>query len=104
MTIWDVVKWGRDEVGGDLAQDNLRTGFTEREMMGVRWIVTIKRDLCVDGTIFVFAEPKFIGKNFILEDVTMYVDRRYYMLEFFAYEYLGSCVGNVASIGRIDFL
>ena len=104
VTIWDVVKWGRDEVGGDLAQDNLRTGFTEREMMGVRWIVTIKRDLCVDDTIFVFAEPKFIGKNFILEDVTMYVDRRYYMLEFFAYEYLGSCIGNVASIGRIDFL
>lgn len=104
VTIWDVVKWGRDEVGGDMSQELLRTGFAERELMGVRWIITIKRDLVPDSTIFLFAEPKFMGKFFILEDTTMYVDRRAYMLEFFAYESIGAAIANVASIGRVDFI
>jgi hypothetical protein len=103
VTIWDVVKWGRDEAGGDLSQDLLERGFAEREIMGVRWIVTIKRDLVPDGSTFQFAEPKFLGKFFILEDTTMYIDRKAYMLEFFAYESLGSTIANVAGVGRADF-
>jgi hypothetical protein len=71
--------------------------------MGVRWIITIKRDLCPDGSVFLFADPKFLGKFLVLEDTTMYVDRKAYMLEFFAYESLGLCIANVAAVGRVDF-
>lgn len=103
VSIWDVVKWGRDEAGGDLSQDLLERGFAEREIMGVRWIVTIKRDLVPDSTTFQFAEPKFLGKFYILEDTTMYIDRKAFMLEFYAYESLGSAIANVAGVGRADF-
>lgn len=103
VTIWDIVKFGRDEVGGDMSQELFKAGFSEQELMGRRWIITIKRDLVPDSTIFLFAEPKFLGKFFILEDVTMYVDRRAFMLEFFSYEALGSSIGNIAAIGRVDF-
>ena len=104
VSIWDIVKFQRNEVGGDMSQELFRTGFTERELMGVRWIITIKRDLVPDGTVFMFAEPKFIGKFYMLEDVTMYVDRKAFMLEFYAYESLGSCIGNVASVARADLV
>lgn len=103
VTIWDVVKFGRDEVGGDLSQELFERGFAEREIMGVRWIITIKRDLVEDGTMFHYAEPKFLGKFFILEDTTMYIDRKAFMLEFFAYESLGACIANVAAVTRADF-
>jgi hypothetical protein len=103
VSIWDIVKWGRDEMGGDMSQDLLRTGFSERELYGVRWLITIKRDLVPDSTIFMFAEPKWIGKFFTLEDTTMYIDRKAFMLEFFAYESLGSAIANIAAIGRVDF-
>jgi hypothetical protein len=103
VTIWDVVKWGRDEVGGDLAQELMQNGFAERELFGVRWIVTIKRDLVPDNSIFMFAEPKFLGKFYVLEDTTMYIDRKAFMLEFFAYESIGACVANVAAVARADF-
>jgi hypothetical protein len=104
VTIWDVVKWGRDEVGGDLSQELMTNGFAERELFGVRWIVTIKRDLVPDNTIFMFAEPKFLGKFYVLEDTTMYIDRKAFMLEFFAYESIGACVANVAAVARADFV
>jgi hypothetical protein len=103
VTIWDVVKFGRDEIGGDLSQELFERGFAEREIMGVRWIITIKRDLVPDSSLFFFAEPKFLGKFFILEDTTMYIDRKAYMLEFFAYESLGACIANVAAVARADF-
>jgi hypothetical protein len=103
VTIWDVVKFGRDEVGGDLSQDLFRTGFTLRELMGVRFIVTIKRDLVADDTIYMFAAPKFLGKFFVLEDTTMYIDRKAFMLEFFAYESIGCAIANVAAVARVDF-
>jgi hypothetical protein len=104
VTIWDIVKFGRDEIGGDLAQEMFRTGFTEREIMGVRYIITIKRTLVPDGTVYLFAAPKFLGKFFVLEDTTMYIDRRAFMLEFFAYESIGSCIANIAAVGRVDFV
>jgi len=103
VSIWDIVKWGRDESGGDLSQDLLERGFAEREIFGVRWIVTIKRDLVPDASIFEFAEPKFLGKFYILEDTTMYIDRKAFMLEFYAYESCGSCIANIAGVGRADF-
>jgi hypothetical protein len=103
VTIWDIVKFGRDEVGGDLAQELFERGFAEREIMGVRWIITIKRTLVPDSSMFQFAEPKFLGKFFILEDTTMYIDRKAFMLEFFAYELLGASIANVAAVARADF-
>jgi hypothetical protein len=34
----------------------------------------------------------------------MYIDRKAYMLEFFAYESIGSCIANIAALGRVDFV
>jgi len=103
VTIWDIVKFGRDETGGDLSQELLERGFAERELLGIRWIVTIKRDLVPDGTVFYFAEPKFLGKFYVLEDTTMFIDRKAFMLEFFAYESIGAAIANVAAVARADF-
>lgn len=103
ITIWDIVKFGRDETGGDMAEELLRTGFAEREFLGARFIITIKTDLVPESTVYLFAEPKFLGKFYTLEDTTMYIDRKAFMLEFFAYETIGSSIANLAAIGRADF-
>jgi len=103
VTAKEFQKWTRDEVGGDLAQDIVENGFMERQWFGVRVLITIKRDLVPDNTAFMFAEPKFFGKFFVLEDTTMYIDRKAFMLEFFAWETIGCSIANVAAVGRADF-
>jgi len=103
ITIWDIVKFGRDEVGGDLAEEMLLNGFSERVFLNCKWIITIKTDLVGNNIVYQFAEPKFMGKFFTLEDTTMYVDRKAYMLEFFAYECIGAAIGNVAAVAKIRF-
>ena len=103
VTIKEIMKWGRDEAGGDFSQDTLKNGWSEAELLNCRWIITIKRDLVDDDTVYMFADPKFIGKNYLLEDTTMYIKREAYMLEFFAYETAGGTIGHTSGIARADF-
>jgi hypothetical protein len=103
VTIRELLKWGRDEEGGDKSESLLWNGWTEAEFMRARWIVTIKRDLVPDNTIFMFADPKFIGKFFLLEDTTMYIKREAWMLEYFCWEELGCSIGHTGSLARVDF-
>jgi hypothetical protein len=104
VTIREIFKWGRDEMGGDFAQDIVKNGWSEQEFMNARWIITIKRDLVPDDTMFHFSDPKFIGKSFLLEDTTMYIKREAYMLEFFAYETTGGTIGHTGGLSRADFV
>ena len=103
LTIRELMKFGREEMGGDFSHDVFKNGWSEQNFMNARWIISIKQDLVPTDSIFMFADPKFLGKSFILEDTTLYVDRKAYMLEFFAYETLGGAIGNTNAVARVDF-
>lgn len=103
ITIKDVMKWERNEAGGDLAEDIVRNGWSLQKLFGVDFLVTIKKGLVATNTMYHFADPKFIGKLYILEETTMYVRREAFFIEFFAYEEIGACIGHTSSVGRVDF-
>ncbi len=100
ITINDVAKFGRDQAGGDLSQNMFVNGFQEKQLLGCNWIVTNKTELVPNNTFYLFASPEFIGKSFILEDVTMFLDKRAYNLEWFAYCERGATIGNPASVAK----
>ena len=103
LTIRELMKFGREEMVGDFSQDVFKNGWAEQNFMNARWIISIKHDLVPTDSIFMVADPKFLGKSFLLEDTTMYIDRKAYMLEFFAYETLGGAIGNTNAVARADF-
>lgn len=103
VTMKDIEKWGRDEIGGDMSEEILREGYSDRTIMNMRWIVTIKRRLVPDNTMFFFAEPKFLGKFLTLTDTVMYIERKAYMLKFFAWESIGMAIANSAAIAKVRF-
>lgn len=103
VSIQEVMKWGRDEMGGDFSQDVMKNGWSDQNFMGVRWIITIKRDLVPDDSIYLFADQKFMGKAFVLEDTTMHIRKDMYFLSFFAWESIGSAIANSAAVARADF-
>lgn len=103
LTIREIMKFGREEMGGDFSQDLFKNGWSEQNFMNANWVVTIKQDLVPSDSMYLFADPKFMGKSYLLEDTTMYIERKAYMLEFFAYETLGGAIGNTNSLARADF-
>jgi hypothetical protein len=104
ITIKDVCKFGRDEMGGDLSQDIMKNGWTQTEFMGKTWIITIKKGLVGNGTMYHFGDPKFIGKAYSLEDTVLFVRREAYFLEFFSYETVGGAIANSSALARADFI
>lgn len=102
VSIQELMKWGRDEMGGDFSQDVMMDGWSKKKFMNADWILTIKRDLVPDDSLYHFAHEKFLGKAYALEDTTMVIDRYGPMLEFWAYESIGSAIANSAAVGRTD--
>ncbi len=98
ITIHDVAKFGRDEAGGDLSESMFVDGFQQKKLLGLNWVVTNKTELVAESYFYVFASPEFLGKSFVLEDTTMYVDKKAYNLEFFAYCERGATIGNPAAV------
>lgn len=103
VTIHQILKWGYDEAGGDTSGEFLRKGWTELDLMGRKWIVTIERTLVPYDSMYFFGDPRAIGKSFLLEDTVMHIKREAFMIEFFAYETLGGAIGNVSALARADF-
>ena len=103
ITVKEVAKMTRNEWGGDIAADVMRDGWTSSEFQGVRWLITIKKGLVPSGTMYHFADPKFIGKSYVLEDTTLFVERKAFFLNWFAYELLGAAIGNTSGVARVDF-
>jgi hypothetical protein len=104
ITLFDVMKMWPVEAGNDLSETMLRKGTIETNLLNRRWIATIKRRLVPDGRIHYFANAKFMGKYCVLEDLTMYVERKFFLLEFFAYKHCGGTIANPASVAIVDFL
>jgi hypothetical protein len=102
ITIEDVGKFDRTEAGGDLSESLLVDGFQQKKLLGVNWVVTNKHELVAESEFFLFASPEFLGKSYVLEDTTMYVDKKAFNLEFFAYCERGATIGNVAAVGRAE--
>lgn len=100
ITINSVSKFGRDEVGGDLSQEMFVNGFQQKRIAGINWIVTNKTELIANNVFYLFASPEFIGKSYVLEDTTLYLDKKAFNLEFFAYTERGATIGNVASVAK----
>lgn len=103
VTINQVLKFGRDEMGGDMSQDIFRKGWTETEFMNMRWIITIKHELIPNDSMYFFADPKFIGKAYLLEDVALFMRREAFLMDWFAYETLGGAIAHPGGLVRVDF-
>lgn len=102
ITVHDIAKFGRDETGGDMSESMFVEGFTTKRLLGVNWIVTNKTELVADNTFWLFSSPEFMGKSFVLEDVTLYLDKKAYNLEFFAYTERGGTIGNPAAVALAE--
>jgi len=99
----NILGMDHDALGGPGAEDLFKNGWTKMPLMGMQAIVTIKRDLVPNDSIFMFAPQDYIGDFLIVTDATMSFKKEDYMLKFFGYEYLGQCWKNIAAFARADF-
>jgi len=98
--------WGREELGGDKAQDLAIKGLKALgafEIMGINHIATIKRNLVANGEIFQFTSPDFLGRAYMLEDIKITLKKDYDIMRMRAQEQVGLTIGNTRGIQRVIF-
>lgn len=104
-TAKEFVKSDRAEIGGDLSEKMWKDGLKaigDSVILGVPHIFTIKDDLVPDNIVYSFAEPDFLGRFYILQDVTMYVEKKEDIITMNATETIGAGILNVAGVAKID--
>lgn len=103
VTVKELMKWGREETGGDMAQDILQNGLSTVTLLGKTWVVTIKRDLVPNGRIYGYTSPDFLGKNYVLSDTTVTVRQDKYFLQFDCMMEQGCTIGNILGLSAVQF-
>jgi hypothetical protein len=103
VTAADLLKLERSEVGGDEAQRAYLEGTTPATVLGLKSILTIKRELVPDGTIYFFSSEEFLGKYFRLQPLTVFMETKAFFLQFFQYMNIGMSIGNPKGAFRVDF-
>jgi hypothetical protein len=104
LFVFDIMKWGRDEAGGDVSQQLLLQGFTQDTFEKMPIVGTIKHDLIPENRVFQFANPEYLGKNLVLEQPVMYVDKKAFMMEFMFYMTSGLTIAHPGGLAAVDFV
>lgn len=102
--IAEVLKFTRDTIGGDRAEDLFFGGWANvQNVFGVDWAVTIKRDVVADNFIYYFAEPKFLGKFYELSPAVLSVDKELPWITFWALETIGVGIAHAYGMAIAQF-
>lgn len=103
-TYCDFGAFGRDDVGGDMAQDMFINGVTLTKIQGIDTVVTTKSELVGDNDVYIYTDPKYYGGFYTYEDVSMVTDEQDDIwLSFFAHEMIGMSVVNAAGVAKVSF-
>jgi len=88
------------EIGDVLASEVAKDGYRYNTILGHKIVTTIKTDIFSPREVWVFAEPDFLGKFYILNNTKFYVDKRANLIEWQAWEDIAMGFGNVRSMAR----
>jgi hypothetical protein len=96
----------RNTAGGDLAERTLTEGtkaLGKLQFAGVPYVATIKRDLVPANFIYQFADPAFLGRAYMLQDIRLWVEKKLDILRFCAFEKVGLTIANVGAVNITEF-
>ena len=104
---WDkVAKWTIEDLGdekqGSIAFDGLKESRIGAGAEGIKVITTIKNELVLRGDIYMFTPPEYLGRNFVLEEISFWAKKERNKIQFGAQGEHMTGIGNIASIAKLE--
>ncbi len=96
----EFVKLLPTEIGEELAHKMAQGGLVEDTFFGRKFLFTIKDEIVEDGAMYMYAKPEFLGSFLTLEDATLFIENRAFMMEFFIYSMCGMSIGNGYALSK----
>lgn len=90
-------------IGDVLSSEIAKDGYRYNTLLGHKLLTTTKTQILSPREIFVFAEPDYLGKFYILNNTKFYIDKRANFIEWQAWEDIGMAFGSIDGIARVIF-
>lgn len=94
--------WTHEDMGDTIQSETVVNGWTYNKALGLRMIRTIKNDILREGNVYVFTKAEYFGRNYTLNDVKFYIDKKANRIFWQAWMDIGMGFGNIASAVKIE--
>lgn len=105
-TLAEFVKMGRNDVGGDLAQEMFKKGLAgvgELEFFGCSYVPSIKRDIIADDTVYYFSTPEYTGDFAEYSKPQLYISKKGRYIHFHAEEQIAITIVNANAVSKVTY-
>jgi hypothetical protein len=105
VTSKEFAKWAPLDAGEKFTEGIVNSGLQSlnREIMGLRPVLTIKRDIVPDGMVYHFADPHYIGRAYVWIEPTMIIKNHDHSVEFSVYTERGGGIFVFLGIARVKY-
>jgi hypothetical protein len=94
--------WTLEDNGDKMQSETAVTGWTSNRVVGLKLIRSIKTDILRPGNVYLFAAPQFLGRFYILNKTQFYVDTKFNVISWQAWEDLGMLIMNVNAVRKLE--
>ena len=98
----DIHQWTTEDTGNAVQSETTINGYKYTVLVGRKFVRTIKTDILRPGNVYFFTNEEFLGRFFILNDVEMYIDKRYNTFEMQCWEDIAMALVNVAAVKKVE--
>jgi hypothetical protein len=103
VTFDDLLGMPNEQFGTPLTSEVVKDGYAYKQILGKKLIITTKNDLVPYGVVWLFAEQKFLGNFFILNNTKFWIEKKANMIRWKTWEVVGLGIGNIKGIAKLEF-
>lgn len=98
----NILAWTTADIGSPKASEIVVDGYKYATILGKKYIRTIKTNILRRGNLYCFTEPDFFAKNYVLNNVKFFIDKKANWISFQSWMDVGGGIGNVASVAKLE--
>lgn len=103
VTFNDVLGLPNEQVGSPMNSEIIQNGYSYATLLGKKLIVTTKSNIIPTGQVWFFADQKYLGNFFILNNTKFYINKIADLIKWKTWEVIGLGIGNIYAIAKLEF-
>jgi len=98
---YDIVKLPHTTIGAPAGRIYENGVDSEEKLWGIPVITTIKSDIIANTDFYILPPEEYLGKFYMLQDATLFIEMKADMIEFWLYEAIAQAIGNSLGPTRV---
>lgn len=99
----NLLTWTLEDSGSQLQTETAIDGWKRNTVLGLPFVRTMKTDILRQGNAFIFTNPDFLGKFYVLNQTRFYIDKVANQISFQAWEDIAMLLANIAAVKKMEF-